>query len=90
MTGIPVDTKDRGSVILEARGINKQFPGVKALTDVDITLRRGEVVALLGENGAGKSTLIKVLSGMHEGRVSGYLKRGEATQEEVVRLAIGG
>ena len=66
MTDIPASTKERGTVILEAKGINKQFPGVKALTDVDITLRRGEVVALLGENGAGKSTLIKVLSGIYQ------------------------
>ena len=53
-------------ILIEAHGINKQFPGVKALTDVALTLRRGEVVALLGENGAGKSTLIKVLSGIYQ------------------------
>lgn len=53
-------------VVLEAKGINKAFPGVKALTDVNIVLRKGEVVALLGENGAGKSTLIKVLSGIYQ------------------------
>ena len=51
---------------MEARGISKQFPGVKALDHVSITLHRGEVVALLGENGAGKSTLIKVLSGIYQ------------------------
>ncbi|MCI8334248.1 MAG: sugar ABC transporter ATP-binding protein [Lachnospiraceae bacterium] len=53
-------------VVMEAIKINKEFPGVKALTDVDITIRRGEVVALLGENGAGKSTLIKVMSGVYQ------------------------
>ena len=53
-------------ILIEAHGINKQFPGVKALTDVALTLHRGEVVALLGENGAGKSTLIKVLSGIYQ------------------------
>lgn len=53
-------------IIMEASGINKSFPGVKALSDVSITIRKGEVVALLGENGAGKSTLIKVLSGVYQ------------------------
>lgn len=52
-----------GQPLLEMRGISKSFPGVKALGGVDITLRRGEVLALMGENGAGKSTLIKILGG---------------------------
>ena len=61
-----IQTGTGSDVVLEASGICKSFPGVKALTDVSITLHRGEVVALLGENGAGKSTLIKVLSGIYQ------------------------
>ncbi|MGW8765130.1 multiple monosaccharide ABC transporter ATP-binding protein [Streptomyces sp. NPDC055815] len=51
--------------VLEMRSIGKAFPGVRALSDVVLTVRRGEVHALCGENGAGKSTLMKVLSGVH-------------------------
>ena len=52
--------------ILEMKHINKSFPGVRALQDVDFTVCGGEIHALMGENGAGKSTLIKVLTGVYE------------------------
>jgi ABC-type sugar transport system ATPase subunit len=51
-------------VVLEAHGISKSFPGVKALEEVNLTLRRGRLTALLGENGAGKSTLMNILAGV--------------------------
>ena len=53
------------NVVLTMRGITMTFPGVKALDNVDFTLRRGEIHALMGENGAGKSTLIKCLTGIN-------------------------
>ncbi len=52
--------------ILRTEGLSKFFPGVKALDSVDFSLRRGEIMALLGENGAGKSTLIKCLTGVYQ------------------------
>lgn len=54
-----------GDYILEMNNITKTFPGVKALSDVNFKVKRGEIHCLVGENGAGKSTLMKVLSGVH-------------------------
>ena len=51
--------------VLSLRAVSKSFGAVRALTDVDLEVRRGEVTALLGDNGAGKSTLVKILSGVH-------------------------
>lgn len=52
-------------VILELTGVTKHFPGVIALSQVDLQIRRGEIHGLVGENGAGKSTLISILNGVH-------------------------
>ena len=58
-------TSQSGCALLEMRGIVKAFRGVQALDDVQLTVRRGSIHALMGENGAGKSTLIKALAGIH-------------------------
>ena len=77
-----LDRRPSDEVVMEARGICKTFPGVKALTDVDIRIRHGEVVALLGENGAGKSTLIKVLSGVYQPDAGSIYMHGEEVRFE--------
>ncbi|AUG98996.1 sugar ABC transporter ATP-binding protein [Prodigiosinella confusarubida] len=64
--------------LLDVRGISVEFPGVKALENVDFTLDRGEIVALLGENGAGKSTLIKALTGVYHRSTGEVLLEGVA------------
>jgi ABC-type sugar transport system ATPase subunit len=68
---------DRDDVVLEMRGISKRFPGVLALDDVALRVRRGEIHALVGENGAGKSTLMKILSGAIQGDAGEILVDGE-------------
>ena len=55
-----------GELVLSLRGVSKRFGAVAALTDIDLDVRAGEVVALVGDNGAGKSTLVKVLAGVHQ------------------------
>lgn len=79
--------------LLEARGIGKSFLGITALENVDFSLRRGEIHALLGENGAGKSTLIKILTGVYT-RDAGTMTLDETEVEprdvgEAQELGIG-
>lgn len=57
--------RDSSAPLLEVEGIEKSFPGVQALIDVDVTIAKGEIHGWIGENGAGKSTLIKTLAGVH-------------------------
>ena len=52
-------------VVLRLNGITKTFPGVKALNNVSLELKKGEILGLVGENGAGKSTLMKILTGAY-------------------------
>jgi len=63
--------------ILEFRGITKEFPGVKALDNISMSFRYGEVHALCGENGAGKSTLMKILSGVYQPTSGELIYKGQ-------------
>lgn len=74
----------QNDVVLSMRNICKSFPGVKALQNVDFTLRKGEIHALMGENGAGKSTLIKVLTGVYY-KDAGTITLGDPGEEVNIR-----
>jgi len=71
-------------IVLSMRNIYKSFPGVRALQDVDFTLKKGEIHALMGENGAGKSTLVKVLTGVYP-KDSGQIHLAGSEKEIVIK-----
>jgi ribose transport system ATP-binding protein len=78
---------------LELRGIDKTFPGVRALSNVDLILRYGEIHALVGENGAGKSTLLKIMTGVYQPdggtiHVDG-IERRFASPRDAIQAGIG-
>ncbi len=75
--------------MLELRGVSKHFPGVQALNNVNLTLRRGTVHALVGENGAGKSTLMKCLLGIYQKDAGDIYVNGERIENITVKRMRG-
>ena len=76
----PTDSSSAGAHVLQIRGLTKFFGATQALHNVDLSIRRGEIHALLGENGAGKSTLIKILAGVHAPDSGAILLAGRPVQ----------
>ena len=74
--------------VVRMASICKEFPGVRALDQVDFSLNAGEVHALVGENGAGKSTLMKVLTGVYKKDSGKILVDGEETEFPNVKTAM--
>ena len=82
------EESSRQDLVVEMRGIVKRFPGVLANEDVDFTLRKGEIHALLGENGAGKSTLMNVLAGLYRADGGTMMVNGQPADFHSPRAAI--
>ena len=81
-------TEQLDHVALEVSGVSKAFPGVLALDNVSLTLRTGEIHALIGENGAGKSTLIKIITGLYQPDSGGMEMFGKPVKFSSTRAAI--
>jgi simple sugar transport system ATP-binding protein len=90
---VAISVDESGSNVIEVRGVTKRFPGVVANRDVNITIRKGTVHALIGENGAGKSTLMKILYGVQkpdEGTLTVNGKQASfASPSEAIEAGIG-
>ena len=79
---------EHDDLIVSMKGIQKSFGGVHALTDGELTLRKGEVLGLIGENGAGKSTLMKILSGVYQADAGVMLVDGKEVHYHEPRQAL--
>ncbi|MFK5923601.1 MAG: sugar ABC transporter ATP-binding protein [Verrucomicrobiota bacterium] len=80
--------KLKAAPFLQVKGVGKSFPGVRALDEVDLNLRQGEVLAVIGENGAGKSTLMKILAGVQPPDQGEIWIAGERVAEVSVEAAL--
>src|SRR5699024_5793940 len=76
------------SYMLELKHISKIFPGVKALDDVSLTFKPGEIHALMGENGAGKSTLMKIITGIYHPDLGEIYLDGQRVEMKNFRDAV--
>ena len=76
------------NMILQMENISKSFPGVNALSNVNLAVRRGTIHALMGENGAGKSTLMKILDGMYTPDRGQILFHGQTITVDSTRTAL--
>ena len=78
--------------VVELKNITKRFPGVIALKNMQLSVKPGEILGLIGENGAGKSTLIKVLTGVHQAEEGQVIVEGEERHfkapEEAIKAGI--
>lgn len=75
------------NVVLEMKNITKEFPGVKALSNVNFKIYDGKVMALLGENGAGKSTLMKILTGVYQKTSGEMIYKGEKVEFKNTKMS---
>ena len=66
------------NILLEAKDVSKRFGGVRALTNVNFTIRQGEIYGLIGPNGAGKTTLFNVLTGIYTPDTGGFTFNGQS------------
>ncbi|MFE7527426.1 ATP-binding cassette domain-containing protein [Kitasatospora sp. NPDC057542] len=82
-TGVPT-----GDELLSLDGVGKSYGTVRALQDVSLTLRAGEISCVLGDNGAGKSTLIKIIAGLHQHDEGRYTVEGEEVRLDSPRQAL--
>ncbi|MER7771987.1 ATP-binding cassette domain-containing protein [Kitasatospora sp. NPDC096140] len=81
-------TEPAGTELLSLDGVGKSYGTVRALQDVSLTLRTGEISCVLGDNGAGKSTLIKIISGLHRHDAGSYTVGGEEVAFDSPRQAL--